>query len=377
VALTALALDFSDCVTLAGAVNAHTHLYSGLAPLGMPAPERAPATFLEILQRVWWRLDRALDEASLRAAARLYIAESLLAGTTALIDHHESPAFIEGSLDVLADAAHALGCRLVTGFGATERNGGRDEARRGLAECRRFVVANRSPLVRGMVALHASFTVSDDTVLEAAALARELGVPVHVHIAEDRADVDDARARGWAGPLERLTQLGALPPGSVIAHGVHLTEPEVASADGARVWIVHNPRSNVGNHVGWARSLGASTRVALGTDGYPADMRAEADVLVSEARAAGASVDVAARVAGSRRLAGERFASDLAQDLVAWRSADDAARPGATPRHVVVAGEVVVRDGRLARADIDEVRAHAREQAARLWIRMNELGDHP
>ncbi len=111
--VSARRLDCAGGVIRAGSVNAHTHLYSGLAPLGMPAPSVAPESFRQILERVWWKLDRSLDEASLRAAARLYVAESLLSGTTALIDHHESPAFIEGSLDVLAAAAQSLGCRLV------------------------------------------------------------------------------------------------------------------------------------------------------------------------------------------------------------------------------------------------------------------------
>ena len=134
----------------------------------------------------------AIDEASLRAAARLYVAEALLHGTTTLVDHHESPRLIEGSLDVLADACHELGARALLCYGATERNGGRDEASRGLTECRRFIETNSRPLVRGVVGLHASFTVSDETLREAAALCRELDSVVHVHLAEDRADVEDA-----------------------------------------------------------------------------------------------------------------------------------------------------------------------------------------
>ncbi len=172
------------------------------------APEKPPASFLEILQRVWWKLDKALDEKSLRASARLYLAEALLAGTTALVDHHESPNFIEGSLEVLADAAQELGARLLVTYGATERNFGRDEAKRGLEECERFIRSNRRPLVTGLIGLHASFTVSDDTVREAGALARKLSVPVHVHVAEDKADVEDARRRGYPGPLERLLAAG-------------------------------------------------------------------------------------------------------------------------------------------------------------------------
>ena len=140
-------------VSRAGFVNAHTHVYSGLAPFGMPAPAERPGNFVQILERVWWRLDRALDAASLRAAARWYVAEALLRGTTMLVDHHESPNFIEGSLDVIADACASLGMRALLCYGATERNGGREEARRGLAECARFVRENQRPHIRGLIGL--------------------------------------------------------------------------------------------------------------------------------------------------------------------------------------------------------------------------------
>jgi cytosine/adenosine deaminase-related metal-dependent hydrolase len=372
----------SGAVTLPGAVNAHTHLYSGLVPLGMPAPGRTPRNFVEILARVWWRLDRALDEASLRAAAELYIAESLLAGTTTLVDHHESPSFIDGSLDVLGDAAGSLGCRLVTCFGATDRNGGRDEGRRGLRECERFVRDNRRTLVRGVVGLHASFTVGDETVREAGALARSLSVPVHVHVAEDAADVEDARRRGFAGPLERLLGLGALPAGSILAHGVWLSEAQVRAANDAGLWLVHNPRSNAGNRVGWAGALTAGDRVALGTDGYPADMRAEGAALAAHALAAGQPLDEAsrrARLEGGFALAAERFGVPLGPlvapgetaDLAIWGSGADATTPGAAPLRVLVAGRPVVEDGRLVHGDIEAIRARAREQAKRLWARMS------
>jgi cytosine/adenosine deaminase-related metal-dependent hydrolase len=353
-----------------GAVNAHTHLYSGLAPLGMPAPEPPPESFVQILERVWWRLDRALDADSLRAAGRLYVAEALLHGTTSLIDHHESPRFLEGSLDVLADVCQDLGMRAVLTYGATERNGGRDEARRGLAECARFLRENRRPLVRGVVGLHASFTVSDDTIREAAELCREFAVPLHVHLAEDLADVEDARKRGWPGPLERLDELGALPSGSILAHGVHLEADQVRRAFDLGCWIVQNPRSNRGNRVGYPRALGESELVALGTDGYPADMNAERDVLLEEARAHGESEAVAAlRAATAERLVRERFEGRLPSG----RDADRVELAGEAARTVVVDGVAVVREGRLANADLAEIRAEAEEQAARLWRRMGEL----
>jgi cytosine/adenosine deaminase-related metal-dependent hydrolase len=330
----------------AGFVNAHTHLYSGLAPLGMPPLPREPSTFLERLERVWWRLDRAIDERSLRAAARLYVAEAVAHGTTVLVDHHESPSFIEGSLDVVADACQELGVRGLLCYGATERNGGRDEAVRGLAECRRFIRANRRPLVRGVVGLHASFTVSDDTIRETGEMCRELATVLHVHVAEDVADVDDAIRRGYRGPLERLQALGGLPAGSILAHGVHLDAAQVRHADTLGCWIVQNARSNRHNKVGYPRALGGSTRVALGTDGFVSDMREEMSALREDALAHGED----AGVVGSR--------ADGGQALVAEICGFSTERPAAPG---------------ISREMMDGIRADARESAAMLWRRMAAL----
>ncbi|HEY3383213.1 MAG TPA: amidohydrolase family protein [Vicinamibacterales bacterium] len=326
-------------------VNAHTHLYSGLAPFGMPAPAEIPRTFAQILEQIWWRLDRALDEASLRAAARFYVAHAARAGTSILVDHHESPGFIDGSLDVLAEACTEFGARAVLSYGATERNGGRDEARRGLAECRRFILANRRPGVAGVVGLHASFTVSDETIREAGRLCRELGTVLHVHVAEDSADVEDARQRGYAGPLERLFALDALPAGSILAHGVYLTAAQVGAASDAGCWFVQNPRSNRNNRVGYPAAIRSASRVALGTDGFPSDMREEAAALTETA------VDHGEQLGAfeGRLDAGWRLASDrLPEAEIA------SARQGAPP----------IDDSTLA-----GIEAEARAQAARLWAR--------
>lgn len=357
-----------------GAVNAHTHLYSALAPFGLPGPKQRPENFLQILERVWWRLDRALDERSLRASARFAVADALLHGTTTLIDHHESPGFIDGSLDVLADAAQELGQRLAVGYGATERNGGLLEARQGLAECDRFLASNRRPLVRGLVALHASFTVSDEALRQAGALAREHRARVHVHVAEDRADVEDARRRGFAGPLERLLALEALPPGSVLAHGVHLDVAQVRRAEAQGLWLVQNPRSNEGNRVGYPAALAASAQVALGTDGWPSNMADEAAALLRLGRAQGEPEEALRR----RQHDGHRLASGLFGAFLGHLEPDAAADvavgvPGEPPRHVLVAGRCVVRDGRLVNADLDALHAEAQAAATGLWQRMEAL----
>jgi len=344
-----------------GRVNAHTHLYSGLVPFGMPAPLSPPKNFLQILERVWWRLDRALDEESLRASARLYVAEALLEGTTALVDHHESPEFIEGSLDVIADACQELGMRAVLCYGATERNHGLAEARRGLAECKRFCETNQRPLVCGVIGLHAGFTVSDETLREAAGIARELGTVFHMHVAEDKHDVADAEQRGYAGCIDRLLKLEALPLSSILAHGVHLSAEEVRECVVRSCWIVQNPRSNRSNAVGYPRALGESNRVALGTDGFPADMVDEAEMLIVESMAHGEELDqVADRLPGGHQLLSDCFGKNAPTAEV-------------TLGGMVVDGRTIVQHGRLVTGDMDEIRAHAREAAVRLWKRMEAL----
>ena len=330
----------------AGFVNAHTHIYSGLAPFGMPPPQPEPSTFLEILERVWWRLDRAIDARSLRAAARLYVAEARRHGTGVLIDHHESPSFIEGSLDVIADACEELGMRAVVCYGATERNGGHEEARRGLAECRRFILSNRRSLVRGVVGLHASFTVSDDTIREAGDLCRELNTVVHVHVAEDAADVADALQRGYRGPLERLHALGALSAGSILAHGVHLDAGQVRYAGMLGCWIVQNPRSNRHNKVGYPRALAESPLVALGTDGFVSDLGEEGSALLQEALAHGEDANVVER----RAAGGQALVARLCGFIT-----DCPAAPAISDQLM------------------EEIRADARDAAAILWKRMAEL----
>lgn len=364
----------SDSRIQGGFVNAHTHLYSGLAPLGLPEMNPPPQNFLDLLQRRWWLLDRALDHDILRAAARFYIANALLAGTTVLVDHHESPQCIGGSLDILADACQDLGIRAVVCYGITERNRGEEEAAEGLAENRRFLETNDRPLVRGMVGMHASFTLGDTSLRSAGKLARRFGVPVHVHVAEDLADVEDAQRRGFSGPLERLRKLDALTPGSLLAHGIHLTLANVQfDLFDIGAWIVQNPRSNEGNGVGYGHVLGLFGRVALGTDGFPSNMPDEVAALERIARAAGESI--LDRLAFCRRDASSRLAEEIfglrSEDFVAIERTEQSTRA----QTVVIAGREVVRHGQLVTGNVESIREEAERAAARLFQRMASMGE--
>jgi cytosine/adenosine deaminase-related metal-dependent hydrolase len=215
--------------TTPGMVCAHHHLYSTLAR-GMPAPPHRPGAFGEILEQIWWRLDVALDLDMIRASALLGATEALMSGTTAIVDHHESPNAIEGSLDVIAAACAEVGVRVVCAYGVTDRHG-LDGALRGLAENERFLRAGG----HGLVGVHAAFTCSDGTLASAGGLARDLGVGVHIHVAEGPED---------QGAGARLAALAA--DDWLLVHCVSL-DRELPGR------IAHNPRSNMNNAVGYAR----------------------------------------------------------------------------------------------------------------------------
>ncbi len=334
-----------------GLVCAHHHLYSTLAR-GMPAPPRVPTTFQEILELVWWRLDTALDLEMIRWSAMLGALEALESGTTAIVDHHESPNAIEGSLDAIAQACAEVGVRVVAAYGITDRHGP-DGARRGLAENERFLRAGG----RGLVGIHAAFTCSDASLEAAAGLAADLSVGVHVHVCEGPGDVD-APAH-----LARLTR-----PDWLLAHAVHL--PTDHRLQGT---ILHNPLSNLNNGVGYANPARFTNPVALGTDGIGGNVLEAFRLAYALQR----SVDVTTspETAWAWLQSGWDLVPEAREDEVTWsyEPMDPwhvAFTPGIRPLEVRIGGQVVLADGRASRVDGDEVRARAREQAVRLHARL-------
>lgn len=393
--------DCSGCLVVPGNVCAHTHLYSALAR-GMPYELEPPEDFLQILQRVWWRLDRALDEDGVRASALVGGMEALLSGTTTLVDHHASPNAIDGSLDVLADALGTLGVRSVLCYETTDRDGP-ERAEAGLAENRRFAVRVRReqpPLARAMVGAHASFTLSDETLAACAAAAQELEVGLHVHAAEDDADERDALALHGMRVVPRLARAGALGPRTLLAHGVHLDDHELGLVQAARASIAHNARSNMNNSIGRAPVDAFGAHVSLGTDGIGSDMFEESRTAFFRLREddLGAGPDWAlARLAEGGRFVGAAFGERRFGRIEVGAPADlvvlDYAAPaplhagsfpghwvfGLSSRHVrdvMVGGEWVVLDRRPTRVDDRELVATARAEAERLWQRLDEIGPH-
>lgn len=384
---TGTRIDCSRVLVVPGNVCAHTHLYSALAR-GMPYALEPPESFLQILQRVWWRLDHALDENATRASALVGGMEALLSGTTTLVDHHASPNAIDGSLDVIAEALLTLGARSVLCYETSDRDG-LDRAKAGVNENRRFlerVGREQPPLVRGLVGAHASFTLSDETL----AACVELG-PLHVHAAEDRVD---------RGAVSRLARFGGLNGHTLLAHGVHLDDEELELVRASGAWLAHNARSNMHNSVGRTRVAAFDERMPLGTDGIGSDMFEECRAAYFRLREDDLHFGTdwpLARLADGARLAGLVFEEPLLGTLEIGAPADLAVLDYAAPaplhdaslaghlvfglsarwvRDVMVAGEWVVRDRRLARVDQQELVADARAEAERLWRRVSEIGPH-
>jgi putative selenium metabolism protein SsnA len=386
-------IDLAGHVVIPGLVNAHTHLYSALAR-GMPGPGTHPRSFVEVLERVWWRLDRALDEELVRTSALLGAIEAALSGTTLLIDHHSSPSFIRGSLVTIRGVVEEVGLRSALCYEVTDRNG-EDGRREGIEENVEFQLSHQSDLTRGMVGAHASFTLSEPAMAGLADAVQRTGGSLHIHVAEDRMDVEDCRARYDEGVPDRLHRHGLLVARTLLAHCVHLTSPEVESAHAHGAWIAHNPRSNMNNAVGYAPTA-QMRRGALGTDGIDEDILAEARAGFLQMREAGrtdAYEAILQLLAGGHRLASALFGLPFGK-LDAGGPADLAvlAYDPPTPletgnlaghllfgidrshvRSVLVAGRWVVRDRRLP--GLDTAAAFARSQAAarQLWQRIERL----
>lgn len=406
-------LDLRGRIVMAGMVCAHTHLYSALAR-GMPAPSRVPANFREILELIWWRLDRELDEETIYWSALVGALDAARAGTTCLFDHHSSPSHIAGSLQIVREAIGKVGLRGVLCYEVTDR-GDRQQRDQGLHENRAFLdwvghepgagqthrdqetSADRqhATLFRGMAGAHASFTLMDGSLEALSELMRQYGVGLHIHVAEDRCDVESTHRDYGLGIVERLARHGALNAQTILAHGIHLEDHEIEIARDDGVWFAHNPRSNMNNRVGYAPVTKFGERLVLGTDGIGADMFEEACFGFFKARDGHSELgaDRWLRVlAANQRMASEAFGIELgtlgpgsAADLIvldyqsptpltaenlAWHLVFGL--NSASVESVMVGGKFVIKDRRSA-LDVQDVYGRARKAAQKLWARLRTI----
>lgn len=397
-------LDAGGQMVMPGNICAHTHFY-GAFSRGLAIPGPAPKDFPEILQKLWWPLDRSLTLEDVRASAQIMLVDAIRHGTTTLIDHHASPNAIDGSLDVIAEEVDRAGLRAVLCYEVTDRDGP-EKARAGIAENVRFIRRTceekvAGGRVTGTFGLHASLTLSDDT-LDACREQAPEGTGFHIHVAEHQADEDDSLARSGLRVVDRLEKHGILGPRSIVAHAVHVDAREIHLLAESGTWVTHQPRSNMNNAVGAAQVesfLRCGIRVCLGTDGFSHTMWDEwktayllHKVWNRDPRRMSAVDVVQMGVYNNAALAGVFF-PDLPLGTIRAGAAADLIfvdyqpitpfTAGNLPWQIVfgfnesmitttmVAGKVLMRNREILTMDAEAVSAHARELAPAVWERYN------
>src|ERR1051326_1850098 len=276
--------DAGGGLIMPGFLCTHTHFYGAFAR-GMPIPGEPSRNFLEILERLWWRLDKLLTLEDTRASADIFMADAIRHGTTCVVDHHASPNAVDGSLDVIADAVEQAGMRACLAYDVSDRDGGA-VVEAGIRENERFIRTLRTERGQqaeaGMLAacygLHASFTLGPSTLERCAAGGVDSRVGFHIHVAEDIMDENDSLPRYGMRVADRLETNQILGPGSIAAHCVHINSAEIGRLAETRTNIVHNPRSNMNNAVGRApveEMIRTGVNVGLGNDGFSMNMMQE------------------------------------------------------------------------------------------------------
>ncbi len=397
------ALDARGQYVMPGNVCAHTHFYGAFAR-GMAIPGPAPKDFPEILQKLWWPLDKALDPDAIRLSAQVLLADAIRHGTTTVIDHHASPNAIDGSLDVIAHAVQQSGLRAVLCYEVTDRDGP-ERARAGIEENVRFIQQTNTTnqqtpsKIAATFGLHAGLTLSDAT-LDACRNAAPEGTGFHVHVAEHESDEYDSLEKSGLRAVDRLHKHGLLGPRTILAHCVHVDAAEIGLIADTDTWVSHQARSNMNNGVGVTpveSLLRAGVRVCLGTDGFPHSMWEETRFAYMiqklhhrDPRRMPGNVLFDMLVGNNPALAGSFFPDAPLGILAEGAHADlifvdyhpfTPLTPGNLPWHVIFGfhesmvttticgGQVLMRDRQLLTLDEAALAAEARDLAPKVWGR--------
>ncbi len=401
-------LDAKGKWLLPGNICAHTHFYSAFAR-GMAVPGKPAKNFMEVLKKLWWKLDRALDLDGVRASAQVSLVDAIKHGTTTLIDHHASPNAIEGSLDAIAEAVTEAGLRAALCYEVTDRNG-LAGATEGIRENARFAQRVQSSnngfanTVKAAMGVHASFTVGDNTLNACVNAAHDLNIPIHIHVAEDAAD--EAHSQKYFGKrvVKRLKDMDALDDMSLLAHCIHIDTREMKLIAAAGAKVMHQPRSNMNNGVGVApiqKMLQNDICVGLGNDGFSNNAFAEmkiCDMLhklnTGDPRAMGADKVVGMAYANNAEIAnlfwpGQNLGAvqigapaDLVlMDYTPYTELNTGNLPwhmlfgmdGSRVTHTMCNGQLLMKDRELLTLDEDEIAAKALEASRHTWDRVSNL----
>ena len=401
-------IDAKGRLVMPGIVCSHNHFYSGLSR-GVMADIKPCPDFVSTLKNLWWRLDSAIDEEILYYSGLICSLESIKAGCTSVIDHHASPLYIKGSLNTLRSGFMKAGLRGMTCFETTDRNGGMAEVEAGIqenidfaqsidrAKAKSATAKDSVPyLVEAHIGAHAPFTVPNDGLGLLADAVKETGRGLHIHVAEDKYDATWSRHQYGQELLQRLDGFGLLDEKTLIAHGSYLTPADIELLNQRDGFLVHNPRSNMNNNVGYNTRLSQFKNVALGTDGIGSDMFEELKFAFFKHRDAGGALwpdSFLNFLNNGNRLLERNFGGQFGR-IEAGCQADIVIHDYNSPtplvadnlpghlafgmnssgvRTVVVDGAVVYEDYEFP-FDLSEIYAESRKASKRLWKNMDRLG---
>ena len=396
-------LDANGQIVMPGLICAHTHFY-GAFSRGMAVPGKPSRNFQEILANLWWKLDKGLDEEGVKYSALALLADATRYGCTTLFDHHASPNCIDGSLDIEADAVTESGLRASLCYEVTDRDG-EEKALAGIRENGRFIsgveAGNYSPMLKAHFGLHASLTVSDET-LEKCIAENSGRVGFHTHAAEGIVDQEDSLTKYGKRVVERFADSGILGEKTILAHGVHVTPHEIDLLAQSGTWLSHQPRSNMNNAVGVApveEMLKQGVKVCLGNDGFSNAMWQEwffAYLIQKDQQADPRAMNgydvIKIAVENNSRLASQTWGG-LRIGMIEKGAAADLIlvdyhpitpmHAGNLPWHIlfgfrdgmvtstIAGGKLLMKDRKLLLLDEAEIAAKAREAAIRSWDRVN------
>jgi len=395
-------LDVKGKVIMPGFINAHHHIYSAFAR-GMLLDQQAPAKFLDILENIWWKIDRHLSvEQCYHSAMATYI-ESVKNGVTTIIDHHASYGEIRGSLNAIESAAKTVGVRTCLAYEVSDRDGQK--------KCDKSIMENSAFLQRihkrqkntkleGLFGLHASFTLSDAT-LEKVKKSNSYNVGYHIHVSEGIYDEEYTKKFYGCSAVERLYKAGILGEKTLVGHGIHISNEDMDRLKETKTKIIYNPESNMGNGVGSPdilTMLDKGITVGLGTDGYTSDMLESlkvANLLQKHSRRQGdRGFNEAMRCLfkNNKRIASQLFHEKLgsleigaAADIISldYRETTPMTRKnykghimfgmtGSMVDTTIIGGEVIYKNRQFTKLNEREMLEKTKASAAELWRVLNE-----
>ena len=393
-------IDAHGQIIMPGLINAHTHIYSGLAR-GLSIVGNNPTNFYEILDGTWWAIDRNLDLDGTRASAYATVLDCIRDGVTTIFDHHASFCEIPGSLFAIKDVCEELGIRACLCYEVSERDGEEKclESIRENADFISWAQKENSDMIKAMFGGHALFTISDKT-FEKMVEANGGRTGFHIHVAEGMNDVWDSLQNYGCRPVERLLNNGILGPKTLLGHCIHLSPLEMDMIKETGTIVVNNPESNMGNAVGCAPVLQMMKKgitVGMGTDAYTHDMLESLKVFLiiqrhnAELPNVAWGEDMQMLFYNNREIAAKYFekplgilkkgaaADVIVMDYKPFTPIDENnidghmlfGMMGHNCRTTIINGKVLYKDREFVGIDEEKINAWTMEQSCRLWGRLN------